>query len=283
MDRRGLRWPLVLTMVVALLAASCGDDDDDDGDAASTTSGDEAVELELVTEGTLTVGTELPAPPFWIGEDYGSIEGGFEYDLASEMAERLGLDEVEVVQMPFAGVVSGQECPCDIDFSQVTITPERAEAAQFTEPYFDADQGILASPGVTVESLEDAKAIQWGAQIQTTGLDFITGTIKPDKEPRTYDTTVDAFTALKAGQIDAVMLDTPIVLGAVDAGQVGDAEVIGQFETGEQYGAIVNEDSPNLDAFNEVLAELEEDGTLSDLLEEYFGGDPADIPFIDVE
>ena len=282
MHRWGLRWLFVALAVVAVLAAACGDDDDDDA-AATTTTSEEASELDLVTEGTLTVATELPAPPFWIGEDYDSIEGGFEYDLATAMAEKLGLDDVEVVQMPFAGVVSGQECPCDIDFSQVTITEERQQAAQFTEPYFEADQGILANPDVTVENLEDAKAIRWGAQITTTGLDFLNKTIQPEQEARTYDTTVDAFTALKAGQIDAVMLDMPIILGAVDAGQVGDAEVIGQFETGERYGAIVNKDSPNLDAFNEVLAELEEEGVISDLLEEYFGGDPADIPFIDVE
>jgi polar amino acid transport system substrate-binding protein len=280
MQRIGPRRLLAVFAVVALLGAACGDDDDDD--VAQTGGGDDDTELELVTDGTLTVGTELPAPPFWLGEDYDSIEGGFEYDLASAMADKLGLDEVEVVQMPFAGVVSGQECPCDINFSQVTITDERAEVAQFTEPYFDSDQGILANPGVTIETLEDAKGVQWGAQVQTTGLAYITDTIKPEKDPRSYDTTVDAFTALKAGQIDAVMLDTPIVLGAVDAGQVGDATVIGQFQTGEKYGAIVNKESPNLDAFNEVLAELDEDGTLSELLEEYFGGDPADIPFVDV-
>jgi polar amino acid transport system substrate-binding protein len=282
MDRRGLRWLLVSFTVVALLAAACGDDDDN-GVAQTGGGEDDTAELDLVTEGTLTVGTELPAPPFWIGEDYDSIEGGFEVDLSKAMADRLGLDDVKFVQMPFAGVVSGQECPCDIDFSQVTITEERDEVAEFTTPYFDSDQAVLANPGVTVENLEDAKGVQWGAQVTTTGLDFINDTIKPEKEPRAYDTTTDAFTALKAGQIDAVMLDTPIVLGAVDAGQVGEAEVIGQFETGEEYGAIVNKGSPNLDAFNEVLAELEEDGTMSDLLEEYFGGDPSDVPFIEVE
>jgi ABC-type amino acid transport substrate-binding protein len=46
--------------------------------------------------------------------------------------------------------------------------------------------------------------------------------------------TVDAFTALSAGQIDAVLLDTPIVLDAVKANQIPDGEVVGQFETGEK-------------------------------------------------
>jgi polar amino acid transport system substrate-binding protein len=270
-----------------MVAAACGDDDDDDTTApedTTTTEGDAAgaAEVDLRQEGVLTVGTELPAPPFWIGDDYDSIEGGFEVDLARAIADKLELDEVEFVEMPFAGLVAGQDCPCDIDFSQVTITDERAEVVDFTEPYFDADQGVLAAPGVTVETAEDAKAIQWGAQVNTTGADFVDSTIQPDRELQVYNTTVDAFTALTAGQIDAVLLDVPIVLGAVNEGQVGDAEVIAQFKTGEQYGGVLAKDSPNTAVFDEVISELEDEGVISDLLEQYFGADPSDIPVIDI-
>jgi ABC-type amino acid transport substrate-binding protein len=272
-------WPLPL-VVLLLAIPACGDDDDDDGAASSTTS--QGQELDLEKDGVLTVGTELPAPPFWIGDDYDSITGGFEVELAREMAKRLDLDDVEFVEMPFAGVVAGQECPCDIDFSQVTITPARAKAAQFTEPYFDADQGVLANPGVEVKNIEDARSIRWGAQVTTTGAAFLTDKVKPETEPRQYNTTVDAFTALKAGQIDAVLLDVPIVVGAVDAGQVGDAEVIAKFETDEEYGGIVNKDSPNLDRFNEIIQEMKDDGFIDDLIPEFFDPNPLQLPTIDV-
>jgi polar amino acid transport system substrate-binding protein len=281
------RWLRLLAIFIglSLVAAACGDDDDDTTTPDETTApGEEgagAAELDLVTDGVLTVGTELPAPPFWIGDDYDSIEGGFEVDLARAIADNLGIDEVEFVEMPFAGLVAGQECPCDIDFSQVTITDERAQVVDFTEPYFDANQGVLAAPGVTVESAEDAKAIQWGAQINTTGATFVLDTIQPDSELQVFNTTVDAFTALTAGQIDAVMLDVPIVLGAVDEGQVGDAQVIGQFETGEQYGAVLAKDSPNTAVFDEVIVELRDDGTIDGLLEEYFP-EQVDVPVIDI-
>jgi polar amino acid transport system substrate-binding protein len=181
--------------------------------------------------------------------------------------------------MPFTGLVAGQRCECDIDFSQVTITPDRAKVAQFTEPYFDANQGILVKKGTTVASLEQAKALKWGAQVQTTGAAYISDTIKPTTEARLYDRTVDAFAALSAGQIQAVLLDTPIVLGAVKEKQVPDGEVVGQFKTGEQYGAVVNKGSPNLNAFNQVIKTLKSEGYIDTLLQKYFS-DQVSVPVI---
>jgi polar amino acid transport system substrate-binding protein len=173
----------------------------------------------------LTVGTELPAPPFWIGEDYDHLTGGFEVDLAKEIAKRLNLGSTKFVQMPFTGLVAGQQCPCDIDFSQVTITKDRAKVVKFTEPYFDANQGILVKKGTKVSNLDEAKQLKWGAQLNTTGASYIADTIKSTSEARLYDRTVDAFTALSAGQIQAVLLDTPIVLGAVKEKQVPDGRL----------------------------------------------------------
>src|SRR6266545_2173560 len=214
---------VILVTAVALLAAGCGGGNDNQSASGQQSSGGLK---DLVTSGTLTVGTELPAPPFWIGNDYDSITGGYEVDLAKEIAKRLNIANVKFVEMPFAGLVAGQKCKCDIDFSQVTITNDRAKVVQFTAPYFEANQGILAKRGTTVSSMADAKKLRWGAQTNTTG----------------------AFTALNAGQIDAVLLDTPIVLGAIKAGQVKDAAVVGQFKTGEEYGAVLNKGSPNVSA-----------------------------------
>jgi polar amino acid transport system substrate-binding protein len=271
--RRG--WLLVLAMLVALVAAGCGSDEPTDTGAQS--GGTEV--SGLITDGTLTVGTELPAPPFWIGDDYDSLTGGFEVDLAKEIAKRLNLGTTKFVEMPFTGLVAGQQCPCDINFSQVTITPDRAKVVQFSEPYFDANQGILVKKGTKVASLAEAKALKWGAQLNTTGAAYITDTIKPATEARLFDRTVDAFTALNAGQIQAVLLDTPIVLGAVEEKQVPDGEVAGQFKTGEQYGAVLNKGSPNLNAFNTVIKTLKSEGFIDQLLQKYFK-DQVSVPVI---
>jgi polar amino acid transport system substrate-binding protein len=266
---------LVLAMLVVLVAAGCGSNE-----PANTGTQSGGAKLQgLVTDGTLTVGTELPAPPFWIGEDYDHITGGFEVDLAKEIAKRLNLGSTKFVEMPFSGLVAGQQCPCDIDFSQVTITPDRAKVVKFTEPYFDANQGILAKKGTKVTSMADAKNLKWGAQVNTTGAIYIADKIKPTSEARLFDRTVDAFTALNAGQIQAVLLDTPIVLGAVKEKQVRDAEVVGQFKTGEQYGAVLNRNSKNLDAFNQVIKTLKSEGFINQLLQKYFK-DQVSVPVV---
>jgi polar amino acid transport system substrate-binding protein len=145
----------------------------------------------------------------------------------------------------------------------------------FTEPYFDSNQGILAKKGVTVNSLADAKNLKWGAQLNTTGASYIADTIKPATEAQIFDRTVDAFQALNAGQIDAVLLDTPIVLGAVENKQVRNAEVVGQFKTGEVYAAVLNRGSGNLEAFNTVIRQLESEGFVDQLYRKYFAEQAA--------
>ena len=269
-----------LVLAVALVAAGCGGNDDDNGSSGAQSGGQTQLQ-DLITPGTLTVGTELPAPPFWIGDDYDSLTGGFEVDFAKEMAKRLGLNQVKFVEMPFGALVAGSKCDCDIDFSQVTITPDRDKVVDFTEPYFDANQGVLARKGITVASVDDAKKLQWGAQINTTGTQFLSDKIQPDKETRIFDKTVDAFAALNAGQIQAIMLDTPIVLGAVEEKQVKDAEVVGQFKTGETYGAVVNRGSKNLAAFNTAIKAMKADGFRDQLFKKYFA-DQAAVPEIPV-
>jgi polar amino acid transport system substrate-binding protein len=275
------RWAFLVAVVavVALAAAGCGGGDDNQSagggqQAAGTTLKD------LVSSGTLTVGTELPAPPFWIGNDYDSLTGGFEVDLAKEIAKRLNLGGVKFIEMPFTGLVAGQRCRCDIDFSQVTITDERAKVVDFTEPYFAADQGVLVKKGTAVATADDAKKLKWGAQATTTGASYLADTLKPTSEPKLYEKTVDMFTAFNAGQISAVMLDTPILLGAIKNNQVRDAEVVGQFKTGEQYGGVLKKGSPNREAFNQVIRTLKSEGFISQLYQKYFGGDPTNVPVI---
>lgn len=285
-----------LLLPLMLLLAACGggggaseDTEEATTEAEASEATDEAsaddspsaatAEFTPMTEGVLTVGTELPAPPFWVGDDYASIEGGYEYDLAVEIANRLGLDEVEIVEMPFTGLVAGQECPCDIDFSQVTITDERAEVVDFTAPYFDANQGVMVRAGDTVESLEDAQTLQWGVQLNTTGQEFLASEVQPQAEAQVYNTVVDMFTALRAGQVDAVMMDVPIVLGEA-AREGSDLEVVGQFETGEQYGGVLPLDSPDTETFSQIIEELRSDGFLDELGETYFN-DPASVPVLE--
>ena len=269
---------VVLALAIALVAAACGGNDDNTSGSGGQASSSGL--KDLVTPNTLTVGTELPAPPFWIGDDYDSITGGFEVDLAKEIAKRLNLGSVKFIEMPFTGLVAGQRCRCDIDFSQVTITDKRAKVVDFTEPYFEANQGVLVKKGTAVANADAAKQLHWGAQATTTGASYLADTLKPASEAKLYEKTVDMFAAFNAGQINAIMLDTPILLGAVKNNQVRDAEVVGQFKTGEAYGGVLRKGSPNREAFNQVIRTLKSEGFISQLYNRYFGGDPADVPVI---
>lgn len=235
--------------------------------------------------GVLTVGTNLPAPGFWNGDDPSAIEGGFEFGIAQELAQRLGLEDgVKVVNVSFDALVAGQARNFDLAFSQVTITDERAKVVDFTIPYFNSDQGIMVRKGTKVPDLAAAKELQWGVQASTTGQTFVEEKIMPAKETRVYSETTQAFTALQANQIDGVLLDTAIVLG--QASQPNSPfEVVGQFRSGESYGGVLPKGSPNLREIDRHLGEMKDDGTISELGDKYlkpqFGEDPAKVPYIE--
>ncbi|MGH9027126.1 MAG: ABC transporter substrate-binding protein, partial [Acidimicrobiia bacterium] len=171
--------------------------------------------------------------------------------------------------------------------SQVTITDERAQVVDFTEPYFESNQGVmvLEDSDVEVSDLEDAQSIQWGVQNGTTSQTFLIDEVQPDEEPRAYQETDQLFNALRAGQIDAVLLDTAIVVGEA-AQDDSPFEVVSQFKTGEAYGGILVKDSPNLDAVDGVLQDMLDDGTIDELILDNLVPnivpDEEEVPFIEV-
>lgn len=272
---------VLLVGALATGLTACGDDDDeaDDTAAGTTESATGDADFSPVTEDTLTVVTSLPAPGFWNGDDPAAITGGYEFEVAVALQERLGLSDLEVVNVSFDQLVAGQVGDFDVALSQVTITDERREVVDFTEPYFESDQGVLVSEGTEVETVEDAKALQWGVQSGTTGGDYVADVLQPDQEAQVFQDLSAGFAALEAGQLDAFMMDTAIVLSqASESG--GAQEVAAQFKTGEEYGGILPKGSENAEAINTILEELEADGSLSEFAEEWLGGDPSAIPVL---
>jgi polar amino acid transport system substrate-binding protein len=268
--------------------AACGDDDDDSAGTSAPTgtgtaptgTGGAAAGFTPAAEDTLTVVTSLPAPGFWQGEDPENITGGYEYEIALALQERLGMANLEIVNVSFDQLVAGQVgTDYDVALSQVTITPERAEVVDFTEPYFESDQGVLVKAGTTVETIDDARALQWGVQSGTTGADYLANEVQPESEAQVFQDLSAGFAALEAGQLDAFMMDTAIVL-AQAAASGGSEEVVAQFKTGEEYGGILPKGSTNADAINAVITELRDDGSLGAFAEEWLGGDPSTVPVL---
>lgn len=226
-------------------------------------------------KGPLEVGTNLPAPGFWTGNTPSDIEGGFEHELAQEIAKKLGYEGVEVVNVSFDALVAGKAQGFDLAFSQVTITDDRAKVVAFSAPYFDSDQGVLVRAGTSVTD-KNAKKLQWGVQTATTAQTYLKEEVKPKKKPRVYQETSQAFAALQAKQVDAVMLDTAIVLQQAAASK-GKFEVVGQYLTGEKYGAVLPKGSPILAQVDQAITDLKNDGTIGRLAEKNLGGDPGKL------
>jgi polar amino acid transport system substrate-binding protein len=269
---------LVAGTLFAALAA-CGDDDDSAETSETTEAAAGSANFTPVTDDTLTVVTSLPAPGFWEGDDPSNITGGYEFEIAKALQERLGMGNLEIVNVSFDQLVAGQVGDFDVALSQVTITDERKQVVDFTESYFESDQGVLVVAGTKVETVDEAKALQWGAQSGTTGSDYLTNTLQPDSEPQVFQDLSAGFAALEAGQVDAFMMDTAIVLAQASESN-GAEEVAAQFKTGEEYGGILPKGSTNVDAINGVLTELKDDGSLSEFAEQWLGGDPSAVPVL---
>ena len=267
---------LSLAMVLAVALAACGDGAGEAAGPGREAAGPGAgTGFRPRTPGVLTVATELPNPPFVLGDDLDRLEGGFEVEMVDEIAERLGPGRVEWVQFPFTRLVAGDPCPCDFAVNGVSILPERRQRVDFSSPYFTANQGVLVRKGTAVTGVADARRLRFGVQEATSGAAYLERTLKPAAPPRRFGSTTAAFAALRAGRVDAVMSDVPIVLDA--AAKYPGLTVAGQFKTDEQYGAVLAKGSPNTRPLSEVIDQLRADGVLDQLFQEYFP-EQADIP-----
>jgi len=230
--------------------------------------------------GQLTVEVSLPAPIWWNGDTPEAIQDGMEYCMAAEIAWRAGFDKMEVVNVGWDPLVTGQTSDFDLALSQISITDERKKVVDFSIPYFYSDIGVL----VRSDSPVDEKTIKEktvGVQQATTGAAFATGTLGLTNV-QVYDEQGSMFTALRAGQIDAAMTDTAITL-AEEVNGGGKVMVIGQYKTGETYGALYPKGGTNNATVDKIIHSMIDDGTMSKLADKYlaavWGKDPAKVPY----
>jgi polar amino acid transport system substrate-binding protein len=281
------RWREALALAAALLAAfalaACGGDDDDDGGNGGGSGGggggeaSQQADLDLHTEGQLTIGAEFPVKGFV--ELPIDDPKGFEVDLGDAIAEELGVPKVEWVNTPFAGLFSPAPKDFDMAINEVTITEERSQVVDFSVPYFDANQGFLITkggPAEGVQSIAEMKDLLFGFQAATTGGDYINEEIQPNEDPRQFSSLGAATQALANGQIDAFLMDAAI--GAEIVKERGDqVDMTGQFVTNEQYGIVFEKGNSLREPVNEAIEKLKADGTLEELQAKWFPG-TEDLP-----
>jgi polar amino acid transport system substrate-binding protein len=256
----------LLALALTLLLAACGGGGGQG--TAGTGAAPSAPEFRPRAPGVLTVATELPNPPFVLGEDLDHLKGGFEVEMVNAIAKRLGIKRVRWVGFPFTRLVAGDPCPCDFDVNGVTILPDRCQRVDFSSLYFTANQGMLARRGTPVSGVANARQLRFGVQEATSGAAYLEQVLKPTRPPRSFGSTTAAFGALRAGQVDAVMSDVPIVVDA--ASKYPGLVIAGQFKTDEQYGAVPAKGSPNTRPLSEVIDQLRDEGVLDRLFQKYF-------------
>lgn len=263
-------------LVVGL--AACGDDSDGDagGDATTTTAADggggqAAADVDLVNDGQLTVCSDTPYEPFEFEGPDGE-QTGYDIDLLRAIAGDAGLD-LEVLDLPFDGILGSVAAgDCDVVASAVTITEERAEQVDFTEPYFDADQSLLvrAADEATYATLDSLAGQRIGVQAGTTGQTYAEENGPDGAEVVSFEDADGLFGALTSGDIAAVLQDFPV--NAYRATRDDAFVVTETFPTGEQYGFAVAKGNESVLTFlNDGLATLREDGRFDEIFATYFG------------
>lgn len=266
---RSLTRLAVPVAAAALLLAGCSSTADDDAATPAGDGGDGGGEVSLLTEGTLTVCTNPPYEPFEYEEDGAVV--GLDMDIVSEVAKDLDA-ELEIKITPFEGIQSGADLDsgnCDIVASGITITEEREAKMDFSDPYFDADQGLLVPAGSGIASLEDLDGLTVGVQTATTGATFAADNELNVVEFEDLGLQIEA---LRNGTIDAVINDIA-VLGPFAS---DDFEVGTTFATGEQYGlGIETGNTALLDAVNATLERIASDGTYEEIYTKYIGTAPS--------
>ncbi|WP_306365861.1 transporter substrate-binding domain-containing protein [Nocardiopsis sp. CC223A] len=272
-----------------LLATACAPADD----AASGSGEENAAEctpggLPTLTEGVLTIGTDSPAYPPWFADDDPANGEGFEAAVAYAVALELGYDAEDVTWTTVAFNSAIQPGPKDFDFdiNQFSITEERAQAVDFSSPYYDVRQAVVALAGseaAEAASTADLAGLTIGAQVGTTSYDTLLETVDPQTEPLVYNNNDDAKQALENGQVDAVVFDLPTAF-YITAAELEDAVIVGQLprteEAAEQFGLVLDLDSPLTDCVSGALDSLRERGVLAELEQEWLA-EAADAPELD--
>ena len=257
-------WLVGTVAALALLGAACGSDDSPEPSEAAAKES-----VSTITSGVLTVGSDIPFAPFEFRK--GDELTGFDVDLTEELARRMGL-RVKWVDTSFdtlfTQVAAGR---FDMAAAATTITPEREQQVNFSEPYYSAQQALVVdgkrSPDVrSAHDLSggDTVAVQKG----TTGEAWARENVPEGVEIRSFPEAPDIYTALEAGAVTAVIMDEPSAV--TETGKRKALELVETIDTKERYGFAVDPRNAGvLKTLNRTLRRVKEDGTYQRIYDRY--------------
>ncbi|MEU8682694.1 ABC transporter substrate-binding protein [Streptomyces sp. NPDC048611] len=281
---------LAACAAVALLAAAVGCAPQDASPGGPGAAGPQSCDrgrLATVARGTLTVGTDKPAYAPWFHDDDPANGKGFESAVAYAVARQLGYGKgaVRWQTVPFNNAFAPGAKKFDFDINQVSVSAARKRAVAFSSGYYDVRQAVVALKGsraARAKSIADLRRVKLGAQVGSTSLDVLQDTVRPSEPPAVFQKNDLAKSALRNGQVDAILTDLPTAFYITSA-EVKDAEVVGQFAaTGaaeEQFGLVLDKESRITGCVTAAVDALRKDGTLA-RLEKKWLADAVSVPVL---
>lgn len=223
------------------------------------------------------VGTDAAYAPFESQNEKAEIVG-FDIDVVKAIAQKAGI-EVRFANTPWEGIFNTlQQGDRDLLVSAITITPERQQTMDFTQPYFDAQQLIAVKQGAKVNKFIDLKPLIVGVQTGTTG-DEVVSKLKGKTSTgiKRFESTPLALKELEAGGVDAVVADNGVVIHYLANNTSAKfTSVTDPAFQAEHYGIAVRKgNTALLDTLNKGLAGIRSDGTYDRIYAKYFGAPPA--------
>lgn len=280
---------LALMMMLTLVLSACGGDKETTAPAASTAvstaasaspAAAPAVDsktLEAIKKrGKLIAGVKYDTKLFGLKDPASGNVEGFDIDMAKALAKKVLGDETKV---ELKEVTSKTRIPMlqngeiDIIIATMTITEERKQQVEFSDVYFHAGQSLLVKKGSPIKGLADIKK---GTKVLAVKGSTSAKNIRekaPDASVLEFENYQDAFTALKAGQGEALTTDNAILFGMMK--QDANYEVVGGTFTEEPYGmAIAKGDTGFTQVVNEMLKDMKSSGQYDKLYEQWMGTKP---------
>jgi len=265
---------ILIPVIAALLASGCAPAEEKPAAGGQSGQCDKA-SLKTLKPGSLTFGTDQPAYPPWFVGDVPSNGKGYESAVAYAVADKLGYQPSEVawVRVPFNAAIAPGPKAFDANLNEFSITEERKNAVDFSSPYYDVTQAIVAvksSPAAKATTLDALRGLKLGAQVGSTS--YNSAKALGTKQPiSVYNNNDDAKAALTSGQIDALVLDLPTAF-QVQA-DLPDGQIVGQLPSGgdkpEQFGIVLDKGSALTTCVSGAVDALRTDGTLASLQQQW--------------
>jgi polar amino acid transport system substrate-binding protein len=272
---------VVAAVALGVFTAGCAPVDTNDSASPSASAGSltpgqgacSPAQLRTLRAGTFTFGTDEPVYEPWFVDDDPTTGKGFESAVAYAVATKLGYRHGQVAwaRVSFNAAIQPGPKTYDADLNEFSITADRRRAVDFSAPYYDVTQAVVAVKGTeaaNAHSVADLRGDKIGAQVGSTSYDAAQDVLRPNRQVAVYNNNDDAKQALSNGQIQALVVDLPTAFEITGAGEVKNSVIVGQLAASgppEQFGAVLDKGSPLTACVSSAVDALRADGTLTSL------------------